>query len=116
MAWCVPCEQYFTPGTLDSTGSCPNCGADVQHRHRSLGDTSDAASVVIGVSSSGGASSVVGVGSGTTNGTAATAGEASVDSAPDRLPWHFWLLLVSATVYLGWRAIQGVALLLTLPT
>jgi hypothetical protein len=24
-----------------------------------------------------------------------------------KIPWHFWVLLVSVVVYLGWRAIQG---------
>ena len=33
-------------------------------------------------------------------------------AAADRIPWHFWLLLGGATVYLVWRAVQGVALLL----
>ena len=23
-------------------------------------------------------------------------------------PWHFWLVVVMATVYLGWRAVDGV--------
>lgn len=25
-----------------------------------------------------------------------------------KIPWHFWVLLVSVVVYLGWRAIQGI--------
>ena len=32
--------------------------------------------------------------------------------AASRVPWHFWVLLVLAVAYLGWRAVQGVALLL----
>lgn len=28
-----------------------------------------------------------------------------------KIPWHFWLLLAAAVIYLGWRAIQGIALL-----
>ncbi len=32
--------------------------------------------------------------------------------ATERIPWHFWLLLSAAAVYLAWRAVQGVALLL----
>jgi hypothetical protein len=27
----------------------------------------------------------------------------------ERAPWHFWLLVGSAGLYLGWRAVQGVA-------
>ena len=29
-----------------------------------------------------------------------------------KVPWHFWLLLVSVVVYLGWRAIEGIQWLL----
>ena len=25
-----------------------------------------------------------------------------------RMPWHLWLLIVAAVVYLGWRLIQGI--------
>lgn len=32
--------------------------------------------------------------------------------AAERIPWHFWLLVGGAAVYLVWRAVQGVALLL----
>lgn len=27
---------------------------------------------------------------------------------PATAPWHFWLVVVMATVYLGWRAVEGV--------
>ena len=37
---------------------------------------------------------------------------APTGAAAERIPWHFWLLLGAAAVYLGWRAVQGVALLL----
>ncbi|MEM8905884.1 MAG: hypothetical protein AAGA17_17460 [Actinomycetota bacterium] len=30
------------------------------------------------------------------------------DRPAAKIPWHFWLLLTAATVYLGWRAIDGV--------
>jgi len=36
----------------------------------------------------------------------------AADDAPRsgaRVPWHFWLLLGALLVYLGWRAVQGVA-------
>jgi hypothetical protein len=29
------------------------------------------------------------------------------------VPWHFWILVVAAGLYLGWRAIQGVLWLVT---
>jgi hypothetical protein len=29
-----------------------------------------------------------------------------------KVPWHFWILVVAAGSYLGWRAVQGVIWLL----
>jgi hypothetical protein len=25
-----------------------------------------------------------------------------------KVPWHFWILIVALAIYLGWRAVQGV--------
>ena len=83
MAWCQACERYLTPSTLTSEGTCPGCGKDVQHADK------------LPVSQGGPAGSEVPAG-----------------AAEERIPWHFWLLLGAAAVYLGWRAVQGVALLL----
>jgi len=41
-------------------------------------------------------------------GTCPTCGKA-LDTTPARTPWHFKLLLGSLTVYLSWRAWQGLA-------
>ena len=41
-------------------------------------------------------------------GTCPTCGQA-LDLTPPKAPWHFKLLLVSATAYLAWRAVQGIA-------
>ncbi len=30
------------------------------------------------------------------------------EEADPRVPWHFWLLLASVVIYLGWRAVQGI--------
>ena len=32
---------------------------------------------------------------------------AAAEEVP-KVPWHFWLLLIALTIYLGWRLIQGV--------
>ena len=34
-----------------------------------------------------------------------------VDHVVAKVPWHFWLIIVLASIYLGWRAVQGLALL-----
>jgi len=91
MAWCVPCQRYLTPGALAEDGSCPACGGAVEHRAPVSGRA--------------------GGGSGAAVSSPEEAG-ASAASEHDRVPWHFWLLVVAAVVYLGWRAVQGVALLL----
>jgi len=43
-----------------------------------------------------------------------TADVDEVEAAPEdsRVPWHLKLLLVALVAYLGWRAVQGVLLLL----
>jgi hypothetical protein len=36
--------------------------------------------------------------------------EAGADTkTDDKVPWHFWVLVVAVVVYLGWRLIQGLA-------
>jgi hypothetical protein len=30
-----------------------------------------------------------------------------------RVPWHFWVLVAAAALYLGWRAVQGIDWLAT---
>jgi hypothetical protein len=42
------------------------------------------------------------------DGTCPTCGRVIAQPRSERLPWHFWLLLVAVCVYLGWRAVQGV--------
>lgn len=32
---------------------------------------------------------------------------------PPKAPWHFKLLVASASLYLGWRAVQGILWLVT---
>jgi hypothetical protein len=47
----------------------------------------------------------------TTEGDCPTCGEHiddPDDPADPKVPWHFWLLLVAAVVYLGWRLVQGI--------
>jgi hypothetical protein len=34
------------------------------------------------------------------------------EAAAPKVPWHFWLLLATAALYLGWRALQGVGWLI----
>jgi len=48
------------------------------------------------------------------DGTCPSCGRLIADAPPpQKIPWHFWLLLIAAGVYLGYRAIQGVGWLLS---
>jgi hypothetical protein len=29
-----------------------------------------------------------------------------------KVPWHFWLLVIALSIYLGWRLIQGIGWLI----
>ena len=56
--------------------------------------------------------------SGAVVGTCPSCGERVTDAggAPVRsqkVPWHFWVFAGAAVVYLGWRLIQGLWLLVT---
>lgn len=45
----------------------------------------------------------------------ATEGLAAVEAVARpaaKIPWHFWLLLSAAALYLGWRGIEGVVWLI----
>jgi hypothetical protein len=70
MPWCEPCEKNWTPTSLRSDGTCPDCGEHVE------------------VAEGGGQ-----------------------ESRPYKTPWHFWVGVGVAAIYLGWRAVQGIMLL-----
>lgn len=40
---------------------------------------------------------------------ASTADGAAATPAAVKIPWHFWLMVAAATLYLGWRVVQGIA-------
>lgn len=35
------------------------------------------------------------------------------DPGPPKAPWHFWVMVGAAVVYLGWRFVQGIGWLIT---
>lgn len=39
-------------------------------------------------------------------------GEAKMLATEDeKVPWHFWIVVVALAAYLGWRLVQGIGLL-----
>lgn len=39
-------------------------------------------------------------------------GAAPREDDQQKIPWHFWVLVIAVAVYLGWRLVQGVGWLL----
>ena len=68
MPWCEPCEKNWTPSSLKTDGTCPDCGNLVE-------------------------------------------GTPGVDHEPHKVPWHFYVGVAAAGLYLLWRAFEGVLLL-----
>lgn len=79
MPWCDDCGRFLNPNSARADGSCPSCGRTLAAPAGPGAHQPDD-----------------------------RAGEGSAAAAPDRVPWHFWLLLAALVVYLGWRAVQGV--------
>lgn len=114
--WCEPCERYLTPNTVTADGACPSCGTRVN----SGPDRTVATAVPGPATSHPGAQGSQDPHEPPTpqDAQARQASQASqARQAPQtsqeelRVPWHFWVVLALAVAYLGWRAIQGVALL-----
>ena len=88
MPWCPTCSKFLSPSTVRPDGSCPTCGRAV--------DAGQAHAPV----------------------AAPERHEASEQPGPDEksghapIPWHLKLLVIALVVYLGFRAWQGIELLL----
>lgn len=78
MPWCETCDKWKSPGGVMPDGTCPKCGNPVDH-----------GAVAVEAQE-----------------TAETHAAARVEAA--KIPWHFWLMVVAAALYLGWRAVQGI--------
>ncbi|MET0420708.1 MAG: hypothetical protein ABW073_03300 [Acidimicrobiia bacterium] len=92
MPWCTTCDRFLSPSTVPADGTCPTCGRAVDPGRAR-------------------APSPVGVG--VVPDEAEVADRVDEEARPP-LPWHLWLLLAALAVYLGYRAFQGIELLLGL--
>jgi hypothetical protein len=85
MPWCEECSRFYTPSTLTPAGDCPE-GHHVADPGAPPLVQSDAP------------------------------GRDRDPGAPQqkvraKAPWHFWVLVAAVVLYLGWRLVQGIALL-----
>ncbi|HCB37747.1 MAG TPA: hypothetical protein DEP66_06020, partial [Acidimicrobiaceae bacterium] len=83
MSWCNRCQRGFQTEPTATAVLCPVCGADAGRTALPAGDGSPAA--------------------------AEPSSQWRRRSARTGPPWHFWLLVVAAAGYLGWRAVEVLA-------
>ncbi len=76
--WCAECDRYLTPPAVNTDGTCPTCGRAV--------DVAAPAPVAAGAGAAG--------------------AEPTADEELPVVPWHFKVLCVGVTVYLGYRFVQ----------
>ena len=90
MPWCEPCSRFLSPATVTADGRCPSCGRVVEPgRARSAPPAGSEAP------------------------PAGSEGASAVPEAVSReglppVPWHFKVLCLAASIYLGYRAFQGI--------
>ena len=87
MPWCDECAKFWNPNSMPASGHCPRCGAKLAEprqvlEHSAVDEAADD-----------------------------DADDAASEGEEYRAPWHFKLLVVMAAVYLLWRFVQLVALL-----
>ena len=105
MPWCPGCDRFLSPATVTPAGDCPRCGAAVDpgraHAPQPAHDAGPDPHPGAGVDPAAAA--------GPTPAAAGPTDDASgTDDDTLPLPWHFKLLVGAITVYLGYRALQGI--------
>ena len=106
MPWCETCAKFWTPSSMTPDGACPSCG-------RTLSTTPVAGTTV--------APDVAGATPGddtqppgpplTLKDLRQMAVGPEGDGDDVRAPWHFKLMLAALALYLGYRAVQLVILI-----
>lgn len=96
MPWCPTCSKFLSPSTVRSDGTCPTCGRAV--------DAGSARAPIETEPVAGDAQPVTRQGEPVTK-------DSEGDTHPP-IPWHLKLLVLALVIYLGFRAWQGIELLL----
>ena len=78
MPWCEECSKYWAPSAMNADGTCPTCGRSVEAQQPITAKNVNVRKLAAG-------------------------GEDGDDA---KAPWHFKLLMVLLTLYLGWRVVD----------
>ena len=93
MPWCEHCAKFWTPSSMKADGSCPTCGrvlpkAIASGAGEAEAEASETAAPL----------------------TAKDVNLREMAGKDAKAPWHFKLLMVLLAIYLGWRLVQLVQL------
>mgnify|MGYP003425744029 FL=1 len=88
MPWCTDCNRFYTQSTLNPDGTCPD-----GHQAAPLPPP--------GVAASNEAIP-----------TDAVDADQEAKASGKVAPWHFWVMVVVLSIYLGWRLVQGLVWLI----
>ena len=93
MPWCEHCAKFWTPSSMKADGSCPTCGrvlprATAAGAGEAEAEASETASPL----------------------TAKDVNLREMAGKDAKAPWHFKLLMVLLAIYLGWRLVQLIQL------
>ncbi|MGY6499651.1 MAG: hypothetical protein ACXIVQ_01945 [Acidimicrobiales bacterium] len=86
MPWCERCDRFLNPNTVAADGTCPSCGRTV--------DAPEAGPRPARPETDGHQTSVH--------------PPATEDPDSVKAPWHFWVMVIAAVGYLGWRGVEAV--------
>jgi hypothetical protein len=80
MPWCDACAKYWAPNALTAQAACPTCDRVLATKGALRMEARS-----LGVP-----------------------GPGEKEGEAPKAPWHFKLMLLALTIYLGWRGVQGV--------
>jgi hypothetical protein len=91
--WCEYCAKFWTPSSMKADGTCPTCG-------RVLPRAAAAGAGEVEAEAGEAASPI----------TAKDINLREMAGKDAKAPWHFKLLMVLLAIYLGWRLVQLIEL------
>jgi hypothetical protein len=100
MPWCERCAKFWTPSSMKADGSCPTCGRVLPRATAAASGEVEPGEVEAKDGEPGPALRAKDVNLREMAGKEAKA------------PWHFKLLMVLLAIYLGWRLVQLVQLVI----
>ncbi|HEX6787153.1 MAG TPA: hypothetical protein VF076_08130 [Acidimicrobiales bacterium] len=100
MPWCEHCAKFWTPSSMKADGSCPTCGRVLPRAPAAAPGEVEPGQADAGEGEPGPAL------------RAKDVNLREMAGKDARAPWHFKLLMVLLAIYLGWRLVQLIQLVI----